>query len=180
MNWRKIITVFSILELLLWSCESNANQKRLNQTNASKHSNTSIKNPNDSITSSHRKTQWRNPALLPLGVDISRVIRGYYLAGDYNKMLQFVIIPPCYEKKQIENILRKSKWGYNINMTSLQWMEDGTFVLTYKTSKFGTTGSEQYVGKICNDTAKIFLFPEKENLFQYFGDEDLKNPCPSK
>jgi outer membrane protein OmpA-like peptidoglycan-associated protein len=126
------------------------------------------------------KAQWRNPAMTALGADIGRVIRAYYLVGDYNKMLKFVIAPKCYRQKQIEYFLRKSKWGYSIRMTNLQWMPDSTFVLTYITGKQNTTGSEQYVGKIINDTAKIILFPEKENLFQYFGDEDLKDPCKLK
>jgi len=95
-------------------------------------------------------------------------------------MLQFVIIPPCYTRKQIEYILRKSKWGYDIKMNNLQWMEDSTFLMNYRSTKQNTTGAEQYAGRIINDTAKLFLFPEKENLFQYYGDEDLEDPCQLK
>ena len=126
------------------------------------------------------KALWRNPAMSAMGADIGRVIRAYYLVGDYSKMLKFVVAPKCYRQKQIEYFLRKSKWGYSIRMTNLQWMPDSTFVLTYITSKQNTTGSEQYVGRIVNDTAKLLIFPEKENLFQYYGDEDLNDPCRLK
>ena len=113
-------------------------------------------------------------------VGVARIIRGYYLVGDYEKMLQFVIVPPCYERKQIDYIIRKSNWGYEINLTNLQWLPDSTFILTHRTNKQNTTGAEQYVGRIVNDTAKIFLFPEKQNLFQYYGDENLDDPCQLK
>jgi flagellar motor protein MotB len=120
---------------------------------------------------------WRNPAMSPYGASVARIIRGYFLVGDYKKMLQFVIVPDCYERKQIEQIIRKSNWGYEIQFSNLQWSQDSTFILTFKTTKNNTVGSEQYVGKIVNDTAKIFLFPEKSNLFQYYGDENLDDPC---
>lgn len=126
------------------------------------------------------KANWRNPVMSPMGADISRIVRGYFLVGDYTKMLQFVITPPCYSRKQIEQIIRKSTWGYAIRMTNLSWLPDSTFVITYITTKNNTTGSEQYVGRIVNDTAKIILFPEKKNLFQYYGDEDLRDLCKLK
>ena len=126
------------------------------------------------------KARCSNPIMTPMGADVGRIIRGYYLVGDYQKMLQFVIIPPCYTRKQIEYILRKSKWGYDIKMNNLQWMEDSTFLLNYRTSKQNTTGAEQYVGRIVNDTAKLILFPEKDHLFPYYGNEDLDDPCELK
>ncbi len=116
----------------------------------------------------------------PVGADVARIIRGYYLVGDFDKMLQFVIIPPCYTRKQIEYILRKATWGYEIKVNNLQWMEDSTFILNVRTNRQNTVDAEQYVGRIINDTAKLFLFPEKENLFPYYGDEDLENPCQLK
>jgi outer membrane protein OmpA-like peptidoglycan-associated protein len=65
-------------------------------------------------------------------------------------------------------------------MNNLQWLPDSTFLLNYRSTKQNTTGAEQYAGRIINDTAKLFLFPEKENLFQYYGDEDLEDPCQLK
>lgn len=136
--------------------------------------------PEDSTIKPPTSASWRNPVMSPWGADVGRIIRGYYLVGDYRKMLQFVIIPPCYTQKQIEYILRKSKWGYDIKMNNLQWLPDSTFILNYRSTKQNTTGAEQYAGRIINDTAKLFLFPEKENLFQYYGDEDLEDPCQLK
>ena len=134
----------------------------------------------DSVKTEVSRATWRNPVMSPLGVGVARIIRGYYLVGDFKKMLQFVIVPPCYERKQIDYIIRKSIWGYEINLTNLQWLPDSTFILTHRTSKQNTTGAEQYIGRIVNDTAKIFLFPEKQNLFQYYGDEDIDDPCKLK
>lgn len=126
------------------------------------------------------KARWSNPIMSPVGADVARIIRGYYLVGDFDKMLQFVIIPPCYTRKQIEYILRKATWGYEIKVNNLQWMEDSTFLLNVRTNRQNTVDVEQYVGRIINDTAKLFLFPEKENLFPYYGDEDLEDPCQLK
>jgi outer membrane protein OmpA-like peptidoglycan-associated protein len=126
------------------------------------------------------KATWRNPFMNPMGGNIARVVRGYYLVGDFEKMLHFVIVPSCYELEEIKHILRKSKWGYDIKATNLTWQTDSSFILTIKTTKQQTTGMEQYIGKIVNDTAKLILFPEKEDLFPYFGDEVLDDPCELK
>lgn len=134
----------------------------------------------DTLASTFPKASWRNPVMSPVGADVARIIRGYYLVGDFDKMLQFLIIPPCYTRKQIEYILRKSTWGYEIKVNNLQWTEDSTFVLNFRTNRQNTVDAEQYVGRIINDTAKLFLFPEKENLFPYYGDEDLEDPCQLK
>ena len=79
-------------------------------------------------------------------------------------MLQFVIVPPCYHQKQLEYLLRKSKWGYDIKVNNLQWIEDSMFILNYRTSKHNTVGAEQYVGKIINDINLIY-FTEKHFYF---------------
>jgi outer membrane protein OmpA-like peptidoglycan-associated protein len=150
-------------------------------TNQQKPNNTANSNQKtDTLASTLLKASWRNPVMSPVGTDVARIIRGYYLVGDFDKMLQFVIIPPCYTRKQIEFILRKATWGYEIKVNNLQWMEDSTFVLNFRTNRQNTVDAEQYVGRIINDTAKLFLFPEKENLFPYYGDEDLEDPCQLK
>jgi len=150
-------------------------------TNQQKPNNTANSNQKtDTLPSTLPKASWRNPVMSPVGADVARIIRGYYLVGDFDKMLQFVIIPPCYTRKQIEYILRKATWGYEIKVNNLQWMEDSTFILNVRTNRQNTVDAEQYVGRIINDTAKLFLFPEKENLFPYYGDEDLEDPCQLK
>ena len=116
----------------------------------------------------------------PMGANIARIVRGYYMVGDFEKMLQFVVVPGCYELEELKHVFRKSKWGYEIKATNLTWQADSSFILTIKTTKQQTTGMEQYIGKIVNDTAKLILFPEKENLFPYYGDEVLDDPCELK
>jgi outer membrane protein OmpA-like peptidoglycan-associated protein len=139
-----------------------------------------LKNVDFSDSSSVPKANWRNPFMNPIGGNIARVVRGYYLVGDFDKMLHFVIVPGCYEPEELKHVLRKSKWGYEIKATNLTWQADSSFILTIKTSKQQTTGMEQYIGKIVNDTAKLILFPEKEDLFPYYGDEVLDDPCELK
>lgn len=126
------------------------------------------------------KANWRNPFMSPMGADISRVIRGYFLVGDYKKMLQFVILPDCYLEEEILYCLRKSTWGYEIKANNLQWQSDSSFILNIKTNIQNTQGSEQYFGRIVNDTAKLYLFPEKETLFPYFGKEKISESCDLK
>ena len=126
------------------------------------------------------KARWSNPIMTPIGADVGRIIRGYFLQGAFDKMLNFVIVPPCYTKKQLLYILRKSSWGYAIKWNNLEWMEDSTFILSYRTEKENTVGAETYVGRIVNDTAKLILFPEKDHLFPYYGDENLDDPCELK
>ncbi|MBM3920580.1 MAG: OmpA family protein [Sphingomonadales bacterium] len=155
------------------ACSQPTRNKSITTTN-------NIKIVKDTSKYEPPKAHWRNPVMTGMGADIGRVVRAYYITGDYNKMLKFVITPKCYRQKQMEYILRKSKWGYSIRMTNLQWLPDSTFVLTYITSKQNMAGTEQYVGRIIKDTAKLILFPEKENLFQYYGDEDLNNLCKIK
>jgi outer membrane protein OmpA-like peptidoglycan-associated protein len=138
---------------------------------------------NDTLPDDSESTfdvNWRNPALTPLGANIVRVIRGYFLVGDYDKMLDFTIFPECYDIEEVKYAIRKSNWGYELKLSNLQWQPDSTFILTIKTTINQTTGSEQYIGKIINDTAKVFLFPDKESLFPYYGDENLSDPCELK
>jgi len=165
---------YLFIVMVLFACSDDPSSP---STNASTNE---VSKPEDSTVKTPSAASWRNPVMSPWGADVGRIIRGYYLVGDYQKMLQFVIIPPCYTRKQIEYILRKSKWGYDIKMNNLQWMEDSTFLMNYRSTKQNTVGAEQYAGRIINDTAKLFLFPEKENLFQYYGDEDLEDPCQLK
>ncbi|MFN5635590.1 MAG: OmpA family protein [Flavobacteriia bacterium] len=163
------IAIFSFL--LLYSCENNIASKEKNE-------NREESEVNDA--KSIKKASWRNPFMTPMGVDISRIIRGYYLVGDFDKMLQFVIYPECYESEEIIHLLRKSNWGYEIKANNLIWQNDSAFILNIKTTKQQTIGEEQYFGKIVNDTAKLILFPEKMDLFPYFGDELSQSPCVLK
>ena len=143
-----------------------------------------ISNTSDSSTvtdyAQKFKLGWDTPFLTPVGSDISRVIRAYFMVGEYETMLKFVSFPECYSKEEIKYLLRKSKWGYEIKATNLHWNPDSSFVMTIKTNKQQTIGSEQYYGVLINDTAKLVLFPEKETLFTFYGDENLADPCELK
>jgi hypothetical protein len=169
-----IYTISVVLGLYVsYSCDRTPSV-----TNQQKPNNTANSNQKtDTLASTLPKASWRNPVMSPVGTDVARIIRGYYLVGDFDKMLQFVITPPCYSKNQIMRILRKSSWGYSLKWNNVEWLDDRTFVLSYRTEKNKTLGVEQYVGRVINDTAKLILFPEKEDLFPYYGDESLDDPC---
>lgn len=175
-NQNSLFLSLFVMLFIFTACELSTPNKLKGDSKMSKE----IQTSSDSSKTKLLKANWRNPVMSPMGVDIARIIRGYFLVGDFQKLLQFVIVPPCYTKKQVLYILRKSTWGYEIKMNNLEWSADSTFILNYRTNKQNTIGAEQYVGRIINDTAKIFLFPEKENLFPYFGDEELNDPCALK
>jgi outer membrane protein OmpA-like peptidoglycan-associated protein len=174
---RTILNTIALSLLLLYSCENNLSSEKRDR---SFEKNNEAENSEVDDAKSINTASWRNPFMTPMGVDISRIIRGYYLVGNFDKMLQFVIYPECYESEEIIHLLRKSEWGYEIKANNLTWQRDSTFILNIKTQKQQTIGEEQYYGKIVNDTAKLILFPEKIDLFPYFGDELSQNPCVLK
>jgi outer membrane protein OmpA-like peptidoglycan-associated protein len=174
---RNSVLLFFLISVLLYSCENREEQVK---TNGYAEQNENKVKPSEDKPNALPKANWRNPFMTPMGVDISRVIRGYYLVGDFDKMLQFVIYPECYDRKEIIHLLRKSEWGYELKANNLLWQADSSFVLNVRTTKQQTVGVEQYYGKIVNDTAKLILFPEKIDLFPYFGDELSTSPCALK
>ena len=114
---------------------------------------------------SENRLNWKNPALLPIGASIGNCLRAYYLVGQFEKMLPFLIIPDCMDREEVIHKLRKMTWGYEIDMTNVQWNQDSTFLVTYKTSINNTSGIEQYLGAVENDTAKLYIDVNNENLF---------------
>lgn len=187
--YRYVIISCIVLPLVISCNTNNSNSSSVPIDPNLRQANAQRSNENDQIAedtanigavNSKGKARWSNPIMTPIGADVGRIIRGYFLQGAYDKMLNFVIVPPCYTKKQLLYILRKSSWGYAIKWNNLEWMEDSTFILSYRTEKANTVGAETYVGRIVNDTAKLILFPEKDNLFPYYGDENLDDPCELK
>lgn len=168
---------------ILFSCNSDRSRLPLDSSLSSRDmldTNKSVSqnnSPNGKLLDKKSMAQWNNPVMNPMGTDIGRMVRGYFLVGDFDKMLRFVITPPCYSKNQITRILRKSSWGYSLKWNNVEWLDDHTFVLSYRTEKNKTLAVEQYVGRVINDTAKLILFPEKEDLFPYYGDESLEDLC---
>jgi len=176
----KLVNICFFILLIIVSCSTkdepttNRNEEQIIQNNVSEIQDSTQK---EEIRAERFKVGWNTPFLTPVGSDITKVIRAYYMVGDYETMLKFVAFPKCFSKAEIIHKLRKSSWGYEIKITNLEWNQDSSFIMTIKTSKQHTVGSEQYFGRIINDTAKLVLFPEKEDLFPYYGDENLDDPC---
>ena len=124
-----------------------------------------VNRTNESTTNESAEQNWRNPIMTPFGKDLPSLIRGYFLVGDFDKMLQFVIWPKEFDSTDMKRIIQKSTWGYEIKVTNLKWQGDSTFVLTILSTIQNTVGMEQYQGKIQNDTAKLILIPSSKKLF---------------
>ena len=124
-----------------------------------------VNRTNESTTNESVEQNWRNPIMTPFGKDLPSLIRGYFLVGDFDKMLQFVTWPKEFDSTDMKRIIQKSTWGYEIKVTNLKWQGDSTFVLTIRSAIKNTVGMEQYQGKIQNDTAKLILIPSSKKLF---------------
>ena len=116
--------------------------------------------------SSKFKPNWSNPFMSPYGKPIINIIRAYFLVGEFEMVKKFIVNSECLDQNEFEYLLRNSSWGYEIDATNMKWQNDSTFLMTAKSNINLTIGMEQYLGKIVNDTAKIFLFSQnKENPF---------------
>jgi len=111
---------------------------------------------------------WSNPFMGPFGIPIINVIRTYFLVGEFDMVKNFIVNSDCLDENEFKYLLRNSSWGYELDATNIKWQNDSTFLITAKSNINKTIGMEQYLGKVVNDTAKIFLFPQnKENPFVY-------------
>lgn len=156
--------VFGVVFLLvMFSCGNSSRKKALIPS-----SNLKGEAPKQAAPKPHDKNSisWRNPALLPIGADLGRFLRSYYLVGDHQKMSSFLIAPEGYSKEQTLQYLQALKWGYEIRLTNVQWTDETNFTLIYKTNQQQTTGREMYKGALVNDTAKLYICPENTTLFQ--------------
>lgn len=160
---------FTVLLITLFSCAENP------EIDAS-----ATTKEISSETVSENQLDWRNPALFPVGVSIGNYLRAYYLVGKFDKMLPFLIIPDCMDREEVIYKLRRMNWGYEIKMTNIQWKEDRFFVATYKTTMNNTTAIEQYVGCIQNDTAKLYIDANNEQLFVDNLELPLSDDCSLK
>lgn len=142
---------------------------------------------NENLTNGNIETtavispDWSNPVLSPYGSSIGNIIRGYFLIGDFQRLRQHIIYPSCYSPEEIDFLLRTSEWGYDINLTNLNWNADSTeFVVTYKRLINETTGMDQYKGAIVNDSAKLYFFPNTKTRFRYTGKDEFDELCTLK
>ena len=119
------------------------------------------------------KPNWSNPFMSPYGKPIINIIRAYFMVGEFQIVKKFIVNSDCFDDTEFDYLLRNCSWGYEIDATNMKWQSDSTFLMTAKINKNQNIGMEQYLGKIVNDTAKIFLFTQnKENPFVFFD----KNP----
>jgi hypothetical protein len=103
--------------------------------------------------------------LTPYGKDLVSIIRGYFLVGDFDKMIDFLILPDGYTKDQLKALLRNSTWGYELKVMNVKWDKDSSFQLAIRTSIQNTSGVEFYEGRVVNDTAKLIVNPESRRIF---------------
>jgi hypothetical protein len=66
---------------------------------------------------SFKKISWNNPMLTPFGKDLVSIIRCYFLVGEVDKLMNFIIKPIGYTDGQLKEIIRKSTWGYEVKVT---------------------------------------------------------------
>lgn len=166
----KIFIYITLCSFILFGCDSTSDDKIL-----SKDSKT-----NQTNKQTEPKLNWRHPALFPVGASIGNYLRAYYLVGQFDKMLPFLIIPECMDREEVIYKLRRMNWGYDIKMTNIQWEKDSSFVMTYKTTMNNTTAIEQYVGCIQNDTAKLYIDAKNEQLFVNNLDFPSPDDCSLK
>lgn len=148
---------FFIVILLLLSCGEQVKETPLE--------NSEKKNIETSDSIKRELIGWENPMLTPVGSDLVRMLRAYYLVGDIDKLLPFLLLPPSMNKIKLVDLLQKANWGYDLKVTNVRWMNDSIFQLSVKTLKQQTTGLEFYEGKIVNDTAKLFVYPNSNCPF---------------
>ena len=152
---RQTIILFFALFITLASCDDSSSE----EVNPTKNEGVEPK------STTVKNSTWRNPMITPFGKDIVSVIRGYFLVGDFDKMLQFVAWPKEIDSTEIKRIIQKSTWGYELRVTNVTWESDSTFRLTLRTNIQNTVGTEQYQGVIQHDTAKLMLIPSSKKLF---------------
>ena len=146
--------IFMALSFLI-SCEGNQSNR----------DNVTISSTKSAKIDNSQNNGWNNPMLTPYGKDLVSIIRGYFLVGDFDKMIDFLILPDGYTKDQLKALLRNSTWGYELKVMNVKWDKDSSFQLAIRTSIQNTSGVEIYEGRVVNDTAKLIVNPESRRIF---------------
>ena len=97
--------IFMALSFLI-SCEGNQSNR----------DNVTISSTKSAKIDNSQNNGWNNPMLTPYGKDLVSIIRGYFLVGDFDKMIDFLILPNGYTKDQFKALLRNSTWGYELKV----------------------------------------------------------------
>tara|TARA_B100000767_G_scaffold77862_1_gene74553 strand:+ start:4133 stop:5026 length:894 start_codon:yes stop_codon:yes gene_type:complete len=176
----KKLTYLLIIPFLVGCIESSSNKDLENKKNqqteiVEETIDANKKNKADKEKEERRKFKpdWSKPFMSPYGKPIINIIRAYFMVGEFQIVKKFIVNSDCFDDDEFDYLLRNCSWGYEIDATNMKWQSDSTFLMTAKTNKNQNIGMEQYLGKIINDTAKIFLFTQnKENPFVFYN----KNP----
>ena len=121
---------------------------------------------------------WSNPVIGPFGISVVNHIRVYYLVGDFDEVSKYIVNSKCMNKNDFENLMTNADWGYEVKFQNIKY-RNNKFIMSFKTIKEATTGLDQYIGTIINDTAKIYIDEYfTSNPFVYRGDNfEIENTC---
>ena len=106
---------------------------------------------------------FENPALLATGSSLGNLLKAYYLTGQFQKMLPFIILKNGDKSKFLSKIAT-FQWGYPIKLTNCEWANK-KFTLYYNITINNTKKLEIYRGILVNDTAKLYFDCASENPF---------------
>ena len=78
-----LVAIFFLIGsfLALFSCNDPSNKKASNELPTIK----------DTINTTVSRANWRNPVMSPVGVGVARIVRGYFLVGDYKKCCSLLL-----------------------------------------------------------------------------------------
>lgn len=123
------------------------------------------------------KANWSNPAMNAYGANVGEYIKALFVTNQFDKLIDFIYYPECYDVSKIKYLLLNSDFGYDIDFTNLIWKPDSTFDISYKAFKNNTSSLDIYQGLIVNDTAKLFFYPNNSNPFKSNGRDDFDELC---
>ncbi|MDC0643988.1 OmpA family protein [Crocinitomicaceae bacterium] len=123
------------------------------------------------------KANWSNPAMNAYGANVGEYIKALFVTNQFDKLIEFIYYPECYDVSKIKYLLLNSDFGYDIDFTNLIWKPDSTFEISYKAFKNNTSSLDIYHGLIVNDTAKLFFYPNNSNPFKSNGRDDFDELC---
>lgn len=155
------ITVLFLVICLSVSCKDDTNNEPV------------INQEKEEIT-----LDWSNPVIGPFGISVVNHIKAYYLVGDFDEVSKYIVNSKCLNRNDFENLMINTDWGYEIKFQNIKYSHN-KFIMSFKTIKEATTGLDQYIGTIINDTAKIYIDEYfTTNPFVYRGDVfAIENPC---
>ena len=154
----KSILLICCISFACIGCGNNSNPSQFSSQPTTKSDSISVKKENvlENVPQKEEKN-YANPVILPNGSSLVNLLKAFYLTGQFDQMLPFIILKNGNHNafhKKIQSI----EWGYSIKLSNCQWTENHTqFILTYIANINNTKVLKQYQGEIINDTAKIYF-----------------------